>query len=120
MRCLLADPLTNYSLVSFYGSSNDDSINVISRRPCLDAGCCSICGRAEGYLTRASNGSFVHKLCAQAIQGVSYNSTNSYWITPSPLAPMTMPTRLTLEEGVTQDLPHETAPSSPSLIRTHI
>lgn len=120
LRCLLADPLTNYPLVSQYGSNTDDSIAVSNRRACMDAGCCSLCGRSEGYLTRASNGSLVHKLCAQVLQGVSYNPVNSYLTTPSPLAPNTMPTRCTLEEGVSEELPHATLPQSLPMTRTHI
>ena len=96
----------------------DDSILSTMHRYVLDAGSCSICGQAEGYLTVASNGSLVHKRCASAVPGATYNLVNSYVCETKPVAVACMKERPTLEEGVSETLPHNETPSA--LTRTHI
>ena len=96
----------------------DDSILSSLHRYVMDGGCCSICGQAEGYLTVASNGSLVHKQCAAAVPGATYNLVNSYVCETKPVAAACMKERPSLEEGTPELLPHNEAPSA--LTRTHI
>lgn len=65
LRCLLADYTTRFPS-SFASSFTSASAQAI---PQLNAGCCSFCGRHDGYLLLTTSNHLLHKRCLQALSG---------------------------------------------------
>ena len=66
IRCLLFDASTvfPFSFTSSFNASNPSQVI-----PQLNSGCCSLCGRHQGFLLLTQNHHLLHKRCLQSIPG---------------------------------------------------
>lgn len=76
LKCLLADPITDYSNAHQYAPFYDEGIASNRVRSCMSNTCC-ICDKDTGYLTYTSSGSLIHKQCGFSLPNAHYNMINS-------------------------------------------
>lgn len=77
LKCLLADPITDFSGVHHFAPFYEDGVLMSNVRPTMSQHCC-ICNRDSGYLTYTSSGTFIHKQCGFCLPNSSYNLVSSY------------------------------------------
>ena len=80
LKCLLADPLTDFEKVQHFSSFYNESSQTTNVRNSMTQNCC-LCDQSGGYLTYTSQGAFVHKQCGFSLPNSQYNLFNSNYST---------------------------------------